>query len=254
MMLPDQRYAVILDEVKQHPAVSIRSLTERLGVSRETVRKDIEFLAGQGKLSQVRGGAAPVVSKEAPMADRVHRNSEGKAKIASRVSSMIPEGSSIIIDNGSTTLEVARDLARQRRELRVVTNDLKIAELIAPACFDVVLLGGRMDPAELATFGLEVFENLARYRAEFAIVSAGGLSARAGFTDFSREAADLRARMMRQAETALILADSSKFGVVGQVVMPPPPPGTVLISDTSPPPDILGKLDALQVETNSNLQ
>ena len=252
-MLPDQRYAIILEEVKLHPAVSIRSLTKRLGVSRETVRKDIEYLAGQGKLAQVRGGAAPVVSQEAPMADRLHRNAEGKARIADQASSMIPEGSSIIIDNGSTTLEVARELVKKYIKLRVVTNDLKLAETVAPACSEVVLLGGRMDPAEMATFGLEVFENLARYRAEFAIISAGGLSARAGFTDFSREAADLRARMLLQAETAMILADSSKFGVVGQIVMPPPPAGSLLISDASPPPDILVKLGELQVNSGDHL-
>ncbi|MCV0427073.1 MAG: DeoR/GlpR family DNA-binding transcription regulator [Roseibium sp.] len=248
-MLPDERYAVILEEVNRHPAVSIRSLTARLGVSRETVRKDIEILAGQGKLLQVRGGAAKVVSKEAPMTDRVNTNAEGKIKIATRVSSMIPEGASIIIDNGSTTLEVARELVKHRKELQVVTNDLRLAETIAPACREVVLAGGRIDPSEMATFGLEVIENLSRYRAEFAIISAGGLSAHAGLTDFTREAADLRARMLVQAETALILADSSKFGVVGQIVMPAPPGRAILISDADPPADISQVLSELQIDT-----
>ncbi|MEM9631114.1 MAG: DeoR/GlpR family DNA-binding transcription regulator [Pseudomonadota bacterium] len=247
-MLPDERYAVILEEVNLHPAVSIRSLTERLGVSRETVRKDIEFLAGQGKLSQVRGGAARVVSKEDPMRDRVQRNADGKSKIAERVSSMIPDGASIIIDNGSSTLEVARQLVKHRKDLQVVTNDLKLAEVIAPACRDVVVLGGRVDPAEMATFGLEVFENLARYRAEFAIISTGGLSARAGFTDFTRDAADLRTRMLTQAETLIVLADSSKFGIVGQIVMPTFPAGTLLITDASPPSDLSEVLSHLKVQ------
>ncbi|MES0883865.1 DeoR/GlpR family DNA-binding transcription regulator [Roseibium sp. SCP14] len=250
-MLPDERYAVILNEVNLHPAVSIRSLTERLGVSRETVRKDIEFLAGQGKLAQVRGGAARVVSKEAPMRDRVQRNADGKSKIAAHVSSMIPDGASIIIDNGSSTLEVARQLVNHRKELQVVTNDLKLAELIAPACREVVLLGGRMDPAEMATFGLEVFENLARYRAEFAIISAGGISERAGFTDFTRDAADLRARMLMQAETAMILADSSKFGVVGKIVMPRFQDGTLLITDAAPPSELSNVLSDLQLQIGS---
>ncbi len=247
-MLPDERYAIILEKVNLHPAVSIRDLTERLGVSRETVRKDIEFLAEQGKLMQVRGGAARVVSKEAPMRDRVQRNAGGKVKIAEHVSSMIPDGASIIIDNGSSTLEVARQLVKHHKKLQVVTNDLKLAEVIAPACREVVLLGGRMDPAEMATLGLEVFENLARYRAEFAIISAGGLSEQAGFTDFVRDAADLRARMLKQAETGMILADRSKFGVVGKIVMPQFPDGTLLITDAAPPSELSKTLRDLTVQ------
>ncbi|WP_428672175.1 DeoR/GlpR family DNA-binding transcription regulator [Roseibium sp.] len=247
-MLPDERYAVILDEVARQPAVSIRSLTERLGVSRETVRKDIETLAKQGKLAQIRGGATPIVTQEAPISDRVLRNAAGKSRIAALVAAMIPDNASLIIDNGSSTLEVARALSRRHQGLYVYTNDLKLAELIGPACREVVVLGGRLDLAESATFGVEVIENLSRYRAEFALISAGGLSARAGFTDFSREAADLRARMLEQAETPMILADHSKFGVIGQVVMPEPPVGTILVTDEHPDGDILRALKNTELQ------
>ena len=247
-MLPDERFAIILEEVTQHPAVSIRSLTERLGVSRETIRKDIEVLARRGKLAQVRGGAARIVTQEEPITDRAQRNAEGKARIAVHVSAMIPDGASLIIDNGSTTLEVARSLAVRHKRLRVYTNDLKLAETVAPASSEVVVLGGRLDPSEMATFGLEVIENLARYRADFALISAGGISARAGLTDFTREAADLRSRMLAQAETAVILADQTKFGVIGQVVMPEHRSGALLISDEKPPKDILTILENTRVE------
>jgi DeoR family transcriptional regulator, glycerol-3-phosphate regulon repressor len=247
-MLLDERYAIILDEVRRRPAVSIRSLTERLGVSRETIRKDIETLAGQGKLTQIRGGAAPIVTQEPPISDRVQTNAKGKAKIAAHIAKQIPDGASLIIDNGSTTLEVARALVGRCKGLRVCTNDLKLAEVIGPACNEIVVLGGRLNQAELATFGLEVVENLSRYRAEFALISAGGISARAGLTDFTREAADLRAQMLAQAETPMILADHSKFGVIGQVVMQACSPGTVLVSDEQPSDEIVSALENTRVE------
>lgn len=247
-MLPDKRYEIILEEVNLQSAVSIRSLTDRLGVSRETVRKDIETLAKQGKLAQIRGGAARVLTQEPPMSDRLHRNAEGKAKIARHVVAHIPDNASIIIDNGSTTLAVTQQLIARRSGLTVYTNDLKIAEMIGPACRELVLLGGRVDLEEKATFGSEVIENLSRYRAEFALISAAGISARAGLTGFSREGSDLRARMLEQAEHPFILADCQKFGVIGQVVMPQHPANTILVSDKEPPADIMAVLENIQFQ------
>ena len=86
--------------------------------------------------------------------------------------------------------------------------------------------------------GLDTLANLERYHAEFALIGAGGLSARALFTDFSLEAANLRHLMMQRAQRPLVLADSSKFGVIGQIAMKPLPEAAVVITDQSPPKDI----------------
>ncbi|MEH6833039.1 MULTISPECIES: DeoR/GlpR family DNA-binding transcription regulator [Falsihalocynthiibacter] len=237
-MLPSERHAIILREVKTQPAVSIRMLTEKLGVTRETVRKDIEQLAGENKLSKVRGGATQILTREPEVSTRVATNPLGKAKIAKHILGKIPDGASIIVDNGSTTFAVARLLREFRTDLIVHTNDLRIAELLGPVSREITVLGGRLDVAENATFGLDAMEQLARYRAEFALISTGGLVARALFTDFSRDAADLRHLMLQQAEQPFILADSSKFDVVGHVVMRPLPARTVVVVDTEPPVEI----------------
>ncbi|WP_324753357.1 DeoR/GlpR family DNA-binding transcription regulator [Roseovarius sp. Pro17] len=241
-MLPSQRHQIILREVSSHPAVSIRDLTEALGVSRETVRKDIELLAADNQLRQVRGGATRILTSEPPTQTRAATNPEGKARIAHHVAQRIGDGASLFIDNGLTTLAVALVLAQCRQRLTIYTNDLKIAEIIAPAAREVTVLGGRLDLAETATFGIVTLEQLSHYRAEFALIGAGGVSARALFTDFSREAAEMRLRMMRQAEEALILTDSSKFGEVGQVVLGPLPKGARMVSDLAPPDDIAAAL------------
>ncbi|MGJ8615862.1 MAG: DeoR/GlpR family DNA-binding transcription regulator [Sulfitobacter sp.] len=237
-MLQPKRHALILREIAEQPAVSTRQLTEILGVSRETVRKDIEHLAKDNKLTQVRGGATSIRNSEYPLAERTMINWEGKVRIAKFIAGKIPDGASIIIDNGSSTLAVAQQLSVLRKKLIIYTNDLKIAETLEPASQEIILLGGRYDVSEKATFGLDTIAQLKSYRAEFALVAAGGISAEALFTDFSREAADLRNIMIHQAKHQMILVDESKFDVVGKVVLKPLPQSAEIVFDCAPPEDI----------------
>lgn len=246
-MLPPERHAIILKEVAEQPAISIRRLTEKLGVTRETIRKDIELLASENKLNKVRGGATQIRTKEPAAEMRAATNQDGKAKIAKFVLDRMPDGANIIIDSGSTTFAAARLLREFRRDLSICTNDLTIAALLAPVSREITVLGGRLDGAENATFGPAAIENLARYRAEFALVGVGGLSASALFTDFSRDTADLRHLMLEHAEHPYILADRSKFSVLGQVALPPVPAGTVVVTDEDPPVEIAAALQAQAV-------
>lgn len=241
-MLPSERHAIILREVAGHPAISIRVLTEKLGVTRETVRKDIEQLARENKLNKVRGGATQIRTQEPAVETRVATNQKGKARIASHILQKVPDGASIIIDSGSTTFAVARLLLEFRTDLAICTNDLNIAALLGPVSREITVLGGRLDIQENATFGLEAMEHLARYRAEFSFIGTGGLSANALFTDFSRDAADLRHLMLEQAERPFVLADSSKFSIVGQAVMRPFSTRVIAVMDENPPSEISAAL------------
>ncbi|WP_412506951.1 DeoR/GlpR family DNA-binding transcription regulator [Roseovarius sp. SYSU LYC5161] len=241
-MLPSERHEIILTEIRRHAAVSIRDLTARLGVTRETVRKDIELLASRGMVGQVRGGAVRVQTREAPIGDRAQTNAAGKTRISERVAQIVPDGASVAIDMGSTALCVAQALGESVRDLSVVTNDLRVSEALAPRCRELVLLGGRVAPAEMAALGVEVLSNLSKYRTEFAVVSVGGLSARAMFTNFSREAVELHRLMFAQAERTLVLVDSSKYDVVGQVVLGALPADVEILSDAPPPDDIAAAL------------
>lgn len=87
--------------------MSTRALTEHLGVTRETVRKDIEYLAERVKLRQIRGGATQIRAQEIPMASRTQLNASGKTRIALALAAQIPDGSSLFLDNGSSTFALA---------------------------------------------------------------------------------------------------------------------------------------------------
>jgi DeoR family glycerol-3-phosphate regulon repressor len=232
-MLATERHAIILERLAEKPTVSIRVLTEQLGVSRETVRKDIELLAQDQKLEKIRGGATKIRTRELPMTKRSLLNIQGKTQIAQYLATQIPNGASLFLDNGSSVLALAHELINHEG-LIVYTNDLKVAEMIAPATNELVIIGGRVDVTEMAVQGAEALENAARYRTDFAVVSAGGLSSTAFLTDFSREAANMRHLMLSHAQQPIMLADSEKFGVVGQVVFDRPPKLTRIITDLAP--------------------
>ena len=232
-MLAEERHSRIIEEISRQPAVSIRHLTKLLGVSRETVRKDIELLSQKRKLHQVRGGAVQVLTSEPPIADRVHTNPEGKALIADMVVDRIGDGASVIIDSGSTTLVAAQKLVEERKDLTVYTNDLQLALAIGPFVRELTLLGGRLDPRDNTIFGLEAIEHLKHYYAEFALIGIGGLCEKYMFTDFSRETSALRQLMMEHAETSFVLSDSSKFGAVSRVGLTLPS-SAIVLTDREP--------------------
>ncbi|MGJ8628968.1 MAG: DeoR/GlpR family DNA-binding transcription regulator [Sulfitobacter sp.] len=167
------------------------------------------------------------------MTSRSKLNIQGKSLIAQYLAAQIPNGASLFLDNGSSVLALAKALTHHSG-LIVYTNDLKVAEIIAPATAELVIIGGRVDVTEMAVQGIEALENVARYRADFAIVSAGGLSPSAFLTDFNREAARMRHMMLSQAQHPIILADSEKFGVVGHVVFETPPASTRIVTDVTP--------------------
>jgi len=247
-MLASERHELILDQVTINKTVSIRNLSDQLGVSRETVRNDVKILSEQHMLTQVRGGAVRVQTAESPLNVRSDTNPDGKNAIADFIVSQIPDGASIIIDSGSTTQACARALAKHRKDLLVYTNDLHIAQILAPTSRELVILGGRLAGGELATHGLDTITALKRFRAEFALVGVGGASAQAGFTDFTSEAATLRDTMLEHARIPFLLVDHTKYGTIGQVCLSAIPAATTVVIDRKIPADIA---DMLGVSTES---
>lgn len=243
ILLAPQRHALILEDISKSNSVSIRALSDKLDVSRETIRKDIEHLSERNELTQVRGGAVRVQTVEPHISSRASTNPEGKNKIANIAVNLIPDGSSIIIDNGSTTQAIARALLWHHKDLVIYTNDLKIAEILIPTAREIIVLGGRVDPNELATHGLETIESLSKYRTQFSFVSAGGLNANDLFSDFTHEAAALRSCMLSHAEQPILVVDQNKFGAIGQVKLSPIPVATKVITDTEPPISIVEALE-----------
>lgn len=217
MMLAEPRHNKILQALQKQGSVSIKVLSEELDVSRETIRRDINQLATENRLRQIRGGAISLSPTEPDISERMNVSAQGKTAIAQMAASMVPEGASVLLDSGTTTQAVARQLIRHNG-LTIYTNDIQICLMLGRVNNNTVhLLGGCLQGHEDALSGWDTVSMVERYYADFAFVGAGAISNEPGLMDFSRDACELRGAMLRSAKTVVVVADHQKMGVVAPV-------------------------------------
>jgi DeoR family glycerol-3-phosphate regulon repressor len=247
-MLTEERRRRILDRLLAEGAVAISALTRDLKVSRETVRRDLAALAGEGRLRQTRGGAM-TETREASDRKRESVNAPGKRAIGRAAAALVPDGASVIIDSGTTPRALAAALV-ERRNLVVYTTDLVVARTLARRNANrVVLLGGELQQHEDSTSGWDAVATLAQYRADFAFIGTGGLGLEGAITDFTRGGAELRARMMAAAATRALLLEHTKFGRATAVEILGIQPGTLLVVDRKPPSALARALEKRKIKT-----
>jgi DeoR/GlpR family transcriptional regulator of sugar metabolism len=211
-----RRHDEILRRIAAAGTVSVEELAGHFDVSRETIRRDFKALADRGQLDIVHGGAVRKADESA-LSVRLSENPAGKAAIGRTAARLVETGMVVLLDSGATTLAVAEALsariAAEGLSLTICTSSLPIALLLCRAPGTRVhMLGGEIDPNDESAFGLDAIEALSRFRVDIAFVGAGGLSQTGDITDFTRLAAEQRARMIASAAKAYVVADNSKFG------------------------------------------
>jgi DeoR family transcriptional regulator of aga operon len=197
-----------------HGECGVEMLAGELGVSGMTVRRDLQALAAAGRIVRTHGGAAPVeqVMFEFQFLRRSRMMASAKQGIAQHAAGLVQNGRSVLLDSGTTTLELARHL-RDRQGLTVVTACLPIASALQHAVgVKVLLLGGfvRRDSADLGGALTEM--NLDQLRVDLAFLGADGVDVRGNVYNESPETTRLLIKMAAQAEATYVLADSSKIG------------------------------------------
>ena len=211
-MLAERRRDLILDIVSDRGSVSVHDLHRRLNVSRETIRRDITRLASENRLRKTHGGALAMEAVEPAFDERMELNIEGKRAIGRTAAALVPDGVTLAIDAGTTTLCLAEALM-ERRRLTVLTNDVHIAGRLAGRNDNrVLLLGGEFQGAEAATLGPDATRMLASYYPDFAFIGASALTAHPWLMDYSREEAEMQSQMIALSRTGVLLADHTKFG------------------------------------------
>ena len=230
-----RRHDEILKRIARTGTVSVEELATAFGVSRETIRRDLKALADRGRVDVVHGGAARRQAVEAAFDQRSQENAEGKAAIGRAAAALVEDGMVVLLDSGTTALEVARALA-DKRNLTVCTNALANAQLLCRAAgARVHMLGGEIDATEEATVGVDVIAALDRFRIDVAFVGVGGLSHGGDVTDYTLAAAEQRSRMILAASRAYILVDHTKFGRLTPIRIAEAERATALIVDRDPP-------------------
>ncbi|MCB5410445.1 DeoR/GlpR family DNA-binding transcription regulator [Pseudogemmobacter faecipullorum] len=219
-MWSHERQAQILGLLSSQQQVSTAALVSRFSVSRETIRRDLLEMEERGLLSRVHGGAtrlAGLIEPEPDYNQRQSHNVAQKRAIGRLALTLIPEGSTVFIDTGTTTITFAADLAA-RGNIRVITNSFEIAGIMSRGreC-DVLLLGGRPHRDVPATYGEMTLSQIDRFLADFAVISPVGLHPDRGVTDYELHEAEVARAMMRRARENILLCHSGKIGIESRV-------------------------------------
>ncbi|MEM8823231.1 MAG: DeoR/GlpR family DNA-binding transcription regulator, partial [Pseudomonadota bacterium] len=164
------RHPQILDLARRDGRVTVEGLAKTLGVTVQTIRRDLTQLTEAGHLTRVHGGAVlPSGVTNLAHADRRALNADAKARIARHVAGLVPDRASLFLNVGTTTEAVAHAL-RGHQGLLIVTNNLNIANTLADTPNDVVLTGGTLRPADGALTGALAAAAVARFKVDVAII------------------------------------------------------------------------------------
>ena len=235
----NHRQKVILDELhRSGGSMRIHALAEALDVTEETVRRNLKVLSDDGLVERMHGGVRVAGdSIEADFNARYRENPIAKQRIAQHVASMLPNDVSLFLDIGSTTAHIA-DALRNHRRLVAVTNSVYVAFRLATRNENrVFLAGGELRGHDGGAFGADAMEFAANFNTDYAVLSSAGISAK-GFFLYDLEEARFSRLIMRQANTRIIAADSSKFGRVAPVDIGHPEHVDFLVCDKEPPKEI----------------
>jgi DeoR/GlpR family transcriptional regulator of sugar metabolism len=231
-VLAPRRQELIVRYLQTQGESSIRDLIKLLGVSRETVRRDLQVLEEQGIIKKIHGGAVlSRMSEEPSYSIRTISHVQVKLRIGQAAFELIEDGDTIFIDSGTTTLQLA-SLLQPNQHLTIFTNSLTIATLLAEHGLPVYVLGGLLRPGEMSLSGAMAQAAAEMIHVDKAFIGVGGISLQHGVTDFHLEDVALRRTMVRQAIKAYILADSSKFGVTALASLVPVHEIDAIISDS----------------------
>ena len=198
--------------------VRVADAAARLGVSEVTVRADLRELADAGRVRRVHGGALSLrgEQREASVEAASRRDAELKRAIGRRAAAEVANGSSVLLDVGSTTHAVAQALVDRvdLTELVVVTNGLGIALALEPAIprFTVVVTGGTLRPLQHSLVDPVASATLADLHVDLAIIGCNGIDRTGDVTNVNLPEAEVKRAMLRSATTAMLVADGSKFG------------------------------------------
>lgn len=210
-MLSDARQELIKKIAYRDGEVIISKVAAELGVSLETVRRDINTLCNQKILSKVHGGAVPIRinEHEGHYLKRKNTDMHIKNALGAYTANMI-KNSGVSFFSVGTTIEAVAASCNLIKKLTVITNSLSIAEIFGKSSASVTLAGGHLNTDERFCFGSETQNQISRYRADTAVISAVGIDEN-GIMCSSDEEGEIIAGMMRAADRVILVAQSNKF-------------------------------------------
>src|SRR3954469_17751680 len=211
-MLPAQRKALILDRLRTTGQVMAKDLAAELGVTEDSVRRDLRELAADGLCQRVYGGALPVSPALADYGTRRTMAVENKARVAQRALELIGDGATVILDGGTTTLAIARALPADLHATVVTHSPTVAAALVEHPSVAVFVLGGMLFKHSAVTCGAAAVEAAQAVNADLFFLGVTGVHPDAGLTTGDPDEAAMKRALSRRAADTYVLASAEKIG------------------------------------------
>lgn len=218
-MLADERYTIILQMANHDGIIKNIDIKNKLGVSLETVRRDLNLLERQGRIQKIFGGAKLITGTGGQPVGydsfnlRTGRHTKEKMRIAEKAASYITEGQSIALDSGTTSVELAFAIKKKFQSLTVVTNSLNVLDALSDAGgFTVILTGGiyKADERSLVSgISTAIFSDLS---IKTFFLTTCGVSVEKGVTYQRVDEILVQQKMIECSDQTILIADSSKIG------------------------------------------
>ncbi|MCD9122586.1 MULTISPECIES: DeoR/GlpR family DNA-binding transcription regulator [Cupriavidus] len=212
-MTLNPRQTALLEEVRSQGFASIEELARKFGVTLQTVRRDVNLLAENGMLARFHGGVRMDGSTTENIAYRQRQllNAEGKARIARAVAAAVPEGCSLILNIGTTVEEIARALVHHRG-LRVITNNLHVANILADNqdC-EVIVAGGVLRSRDRGIVGEATVEFIGQFKVDIGLIGISGIEADGTLRDYDFREVKVARTIIEHSREVWLAADATKF-------------------------------------------
>jgi DeoR/GlpR family transcriptional regulator of sugar metabolism len=218
-MLASQRKEYLLGVLKATGQIIAKSVSQELGLSEDTIRRDLRELASEGRLQRVHGGALPASAAVGDFAARQQLAPDGKVAIGRAAAKLVRPGQVVILDGGTTTLQLARHLPPDLKAT-VVTHSPTIAvALVEHPSIEVVLIGGRLFKHSVVAVGAAAIEAIARIRADLYFMGVTGIHPQAGLSTGDLEEAHIKRALIASAAETYVLVSAEKLNAASPYVI-----------------------------------
>ncbi len=218
-MLTSQRKEYLLGILRSTGQIVAKTVSQELGLSEDTIRRDLRELASQGRLQRVHGGALPASPAMGDFSVRQHLATEGKVAIGRAAARLVRPGHVVALDGGTTTLQVAKHLPPDLKAT-VVTHSPTIAvALVEHPNIEVVLLGGRLFKHSVVAVGAAAIEAIGRIRADLFFLGVTGIHPSAGLSTGDLEEAHVKRAFIASAAETYVLVSAEKLNAASPYVI-----------------------------------
>lgn len=246
-MLVAQRRELLLARLRDHGRVVAKDVAAELGVTEDAVRRDLRELAAAGLCQRVYGGALPVSAAMGDYATRGTLATESKRRVAAAAVGLVQPGSTLLLDGGTTALEVARALPPDLRAT-VVTHSVTVAAaLVEHAGVEVIVLGGRLFKHSAVTCGAAAAEAAAGVSADVFLLGVTGVHPEAGLTTGDADEAAMKRLLSERAAETYVLASVEKIGAASPFSVVPLSRASGIVTDAPSDSRVLQELARLGV-------